>query len=108
MTNIKYPTSTDTTKKLVEALQTARDAFPENSALARQMQAALRLIKDEQKEQSKLSSYRVAAKSMFFVNDGECEVDDNAIVSDGEEPGAYVAAWIWVPDSELGDTEANS
>lgn len=29
-------------------------------------------------------------------SDGELEIDDNAIVSEGDENGAYVAAWVWV------------
>lgn len=28
--------------------------------------------------------------------DGELEVDGNAIISWGEDPGAYVQAWVWV------------
>ena len=26
----------------------------------------------------------------------DCEIDDTAIVSEGEENGAYVQAWLWV------------
>ena len=40
--------------------------------------------------------YVVAAKDMYHV-DGELEVDDNAPVSMGEDPGAYVAVWVWIP-----------
>lgn len=28
--------------------------------------------------------------------DGETEVDDDAIVSEGDDNGAYVQAWVWV------------
>jgi hypothetical protein len=28
--------------------------------------------------------------------EGETEVDDNAIVSEGDDNGAYVSAWVWV------------
>lgn len=28
--------------------------------------------------------------------DGEVEVDDNAAVSEGDDNGAYVQAWVWV------------
>ena len=31
-------------------------------------------------------------------SDGELEVDENATVSMGEDPGAYVQAWLWVSD----------
>lgn len=28
--------------------------------------------------------------------DGECEIDDDAVVSISEDGGAYVASWVWV------------
>jgi hypothetical protein len=30
------------------------------------------------------------------ASDGDINVDDDAVVSEGEENGAYVAAWVWV------------
>ena len=33
--------------------------------------------------------------------DGKIEIDDDAVVSYGEDPVAYVMAWIWVSDEEL-------
>ncbi len=37
---------------------------------------------------------------------GEIEVDDNAIISKGDEPpGAYVMAWVWVSDNDAGIAE---
>lgn len=41
--------------------------------------------------------YRERAKELYSV-DGEIEVDHNALVSRGDDPGAYVAAWVWVSD----------
>ena len=37
--------------------------------------------------------------------DGEIEIDLDAKVSRGDDPGAYVQAWVWVyfPDSEEED-----
>ena len=32
----------------------------------------------------------------------ELEVDDDAIVSMGTDPGAFVAAWVWVTNEEAG------
>ncbi len=29
-------------------------------------------------------------------SDGQVEIDDGAVVSRGSDPGAYVAAWVWV------------
>ena len=43
--------------------------------------------------------YRERAKELYCV-DGEIEVDSNARISRGDDPGAYVEAWVWVPDDE--------
>lgn len=43
--------------------------------------------------------YRTLAKKRHG-RDGEVEIDDNAIISHGDDPGAYVQAWVWVPDSD--------
>lgn len=45
-------------------------------------------------------AYRVVAKDMH-QEDGTCEIDDAAVVAFGDDPGAYVAAWVWVPQSNL-------
>jgi hypothetical protein len=29
-------------------------------------------------------------------HDGECEIDHNAVISEGDDNGAYVQAWVWV------------
>lgn len=39
----------------------------------------------------------------FMTEDGVLEIDDSAIVSRADDPdddagGAYVTAWLWVPD----------
>lgn len=36
------------------------------------------------------------AAERIHGRDGECEIDDNAVVSRGDDPGAYVQAWVWV------------
>jgi hypothetical protein len=43
--------------------------------------------------------YRDRAKELYCV-DGEIEVDSNARISRGDDRGAYVEAWVWVPDDE--------
>lgn len=35
------------------------------------------------------------AKAMWH-RDGECEIEDTAVVSEGAANGAYVQAWVWV------------
>ncbi len=47
--------------------------------------------------------YRRAAKAC--QRDGELEIDDDAIVSgsdEGDERGAWVAAWLWIGDDDAG------
>ena len=41
----------------------------------------------------------VALAREKYQKDGECEIDDNARVSESDE-GAYVQAWVWVAKPE--------
>ena len=50
-------------------------------------------------------AYRAAATQRWH-REGEIEIDSNAVVSKGDDPGAYVAAWVWVPDSAVDPTAA--
>lgn len=34
-------------------------------------------------------------------SEGEVEIDADAIVSRGDDPGSYVQAWVWVYDEEV-------
>jgi hypothetical protein len=47
--------------------------------------------------------YRTQARTLY-QDEGRIEVDDNALVSRnaecGFDHGAYVQAWVWVPDPE--------
>jgi hypothetical protein len=36
----------------------------------------------------------------LHYRDGELEIDSNAVVSRGDDDGAYVQAWVWVPKDE--------
>jgi hypothetical protein len=40
-----------------------------------------------------------------LYRDGEVEFDSDALVSNGNAAGAYVQAWVWVPDDEVPDDE---
>lgn len=44
--------------------------------------------------------YIAAARSKYH-RDGEIEIDDEPKVSRGDDPGAYVQAWVWVYDSDV-------
>jgi hypothetical protein len=43
----------------------------------------------------------LAAAHRLHAEDGVCEIDDAAIVSEGDE-GAYVMAWVWVSRDDAG------
>ena len=49
-----------------------------------------------------LDPYRDHAGDMNYVREGEVEIDDNAIVSKGDDAGAYVLGWVWVEDEVAG------
>lgn len=44
----------------------------------------------------------VEAAQQQYGKDGEIEIDDNADFSPGSDPGAYVAAWVWVYAKDAG------
>lgn len=68
-----------------------------------QRQEAYSLARDILREQddnaAAFDRYREAAVSAHGA-EGECEIDDNAPVSKGDYPGAYVQAWVWVSDED--------
>jgi len=37
------------------------------------------------------------ASNSPMLKDGELELDNNAKVSEGDDNGAYVQVWMWVP-----------
>ena len=45
------------------------------------------------------AAYRRAARAEY-EREGEVEIDDNAVISRGDDAGAYVQAWVWVSDEE--------
>ena len=48
--------------------------------------------------------YRKLAKQKYH-KEGSVEVDDDAVVSRSYDPGAYVAAWVWVDYDREEDDE---
>ncbi len=46
--------------------------------------------------------FRARAKEMY-QQEGEIEVDNDALISRGDDEGAYVEAWVWVPSREEDD-----
>jgi hypothetical protein len=47
------------------------------------------------------------AAALGHASEGELEVDVPAVVSRGDDPGAYVMAWIWITDEEAGVSPAD-
>lgn len=46
-------------------------------------------------------AFRDAAQK--YAIDGELEFDDDAKVSFGDDPGAYVQCWRWITDADVRD-----
>lgn len=55
----------------------------------------------EEHRDPELACYRQYAIE-HMVREGETEFDDTAIVSAGGDEGAYVMAWVWVSDDDIG------
>ena len=51
--------------------------------------------------EARWAAYRKAAKALH-EDEGEVEIDDGAMVSEGDDDGAYVAAWVWVNKLDAG------
>ena len=43
----------------------------------------------------------IKAALKIYQQDGEVDIDQNCAISYSEDGGAYVAAWVWVPDSAV-------
>lgn len=59
-------------------------------------------IREKRTEPVSASAYRAAAQAQA---DDELEIDDDAVVSEGSDPGAWVHAWIWITNSKAGITD---
>lgn len=54
-----------------------------------------------------VDQYREAARTKW-EEEGECEIDDLAVVSVSEDGGAYVQAWVWVSNEDAGIKDLGS
>lgn len=52
-------------------------------------------------QQAPVSSAVARYASEDFNEEGVCEIESNAIVSESASGGHYVSAWVWVPDTSL-------
>lgn len=46
-----------------------------------------------------------AAARRIYEREGEIEIDPGAAVSHGDDPGAYVQAWVWVYFDDVKEPE---
>lgn len=85
--------------KAYEALYTAvegGDCQSKMADLRTQYRNIRSMVQENEEEQERLSAFRQSAIENH-VEEGAIEVDENAVVSAGEDSaGAYVEAWIWV------------
>lgn len=59
----------------------------------------LERIEHYENPSKRAEDYKEAAAKK--AHEGELEIDGDAVVSMGGDPGAYVMAWVWVSDDEL-------
>lgn len=98
------------TIELVGPEQAVNDAS--KAVLTAAREAALKLLPsgfsfttdDVDEADPELARYRAYAQG-YLHRDGDLEFDDNAVVSKGEDAGAYVQGWKWVDDLDLQDEE---
>jgi hypothetical protein len=59
---------------------------------------AKREISDREKQIIALAQdrYQAAEGCVRGISDGDIDIDDDALVSEGDENGCFVAAWVWV------------
>jgi len=92
----------DSSQALINATQLALEEYHSQEASA----------SDDEDEHPDDEAVRQAAVDQYY-SDGEIEIDAGAPVSRGDDPGAYVQAWVWVYFSDVpglsahdGDDEA--
>lgn len=59
---------------------------------------------DKDQTSVRAAKYRQAGGERF-AEEGNIEVDTNAVVSFGDDNGAYVQMWGWVPGEDVGEEE---
>lgn len=95
-----------TTCQLRGTLRTNLDAREIELAIRRALPAAeiesLRVI-----ERGERDAYFLEAAREEHGEEGLCEIDSDAVVSDSDD-GAYVEAWVWVYNDQVGEVCSNA
>ena len=83
-------------------LDIATDGYTRKKLEPAEIEALVDRLKTCRGEQMQpiAEAYRDHA-SEHLTDDGAVEIDDNALVSIGNDPGAYVMAWVWVDNADL-------
>lgn len=63
-------------------------------------------VEDDTEDKALKEAYRQAA-SARYERDGYLEIDHDAKVSLGDDPGAYVQAWVWIYNDYLPEDVRN-
>jgi hypothetical protein len=58
-------------------------------------------IEAEYRTYGPLQRRYIEAARRLWHDDGQIEIDTQCVVSESADDGAYVMAWVWVPDDEL-------
>lgn len=90
----------NTTREEVKAFVAAMGET-DNPAIA----AVLKAAKDAIKPLTTDEQYFYDRAWDAYHRDGETEIDDGETVSLSDDDGAYVLAWIWVPDDREHEPE---
>jgi hypothetical protein len=67
----------------------------------------LQSVMDKDLETSELDGLYFGAAKSIYESEGDLEFDDDAVVSKGEDEGAYVMCWKWITDGEAGVVKAD-
>ena len=91
-----------TPSNLSAILDVATDGYTRKKLEPEEIEALVDRLKTCHSEQVQpiAEAYRDYA-SEHLTEDGAVEIDDNALVSLGDDPGAYIMAWVWVDNADL-------
>lgn len=65
------------------------------------MRAKRAIAKSEKAEQKSIATpEEITQARELYGREGEIEIDDNARASRGDDDGAYIEAWVWVPKKD--------
>lgn len=86
---------------VLDCITAALQLDPENQSL-KDLQIQFTKQQDEIKD-PRYCALALAFRAAVPVSDGDLEIDEDAEVSFGDDPGAYVMVWKWVPEEDLKD-----